>query len=187
MARKNGTTVKDAPKKPQLDVRQMEIDDIPGVFHLGEKLFTARKFPTLYRTWDEYEVVNRFQTDSEYCLVAYVEEEGVERLAGFALGTMIEKNKSSWTYGWLLWLGTDPSIQGVGVATKLFKSFRNLMAEAGCRILIVDTEADNEPALHFFQKMGFDDHEEHVYLSMNIDEERRKYEEKHKDQDEDTK
>jgi len=39
--------------------------------------------------------------------------------------------------------------------------------------------------------MGFDDQEEHIYLSMNIDEERRKYEEKqekadkHRDQEDD--
>lgn len=170
---------KEGPKKVQIDIRQMEIDDIPGVFHLGEKLFTARTFPTLYRTWDEFEVVSRFQTDTDYCYVATMEEEdGSERLAGFALGTIIEKSKSSWKYGWLLWLGTDPTIHRGGVATQLFKNFRNLMAEEGCRILIVDTEADNEPALTFFEKLGFDDKEEHVYLSMNIDKERKKYEDK---------
>ena len=172
-------------KKASIDIRQMEIDDIPGVFHLGEKLFTARRFPTLYRTWDEFEVVNRYQTDTEYCLVAYAEVGDEEKLVGFALGTIIEKNKSSWTYGWLLWLGTDPDFQGGGVATKLFKAFHHLMLEEGCRILIVDTEADNKPAIHFFEKMGFDDQEEHIYLSMNIDEERRKYEEKHRDHEED--
>lgn len=189
---KRATISKDGVKRPSFEVRQMDIDDIPGVFHLGEKLFTARRFPNLYRTWDEYEVVSRFQTDTENCLVAMSEDElGKEHLVGFALGTVIEKNKSSWTYGWLLWLGTDPDFQGAGVATRLFKSFRNLMLENGCRILIVDTEADNKPALHFFSKMGFDDQEEHIYLSMNIDEERRKYEEKqekadkHRDQEDD--
>lgn len=166
-------------KKSNVDVRPMEIDDIPRVFHLGEQLFTARQFPNLYRTWDEYEVVSRFQTDSEHCLIAEVDE----RLVGFALGTTIEKNKSSWTYGWLLWLGTDPAYHGQGVATKLFRQFRNIMAEAGCRILIVDTEADNIPAVSFFEKVGFSDKHEHIYLSMNIDDERRRIEERRHDDD----
>jgi len=52
-------------KRINLTIRQMEIDDIAKVFHMGEKLFTAQKVPNLYRTWDEYEVVSLFQTDPE--------------------------------------------------------------------------------------------------------------------------
>jgi hypothetical protein len=40
-------------RKPVVSVRQMEIDDLAAVFHLGERLFTAREAPNLYRTWDE--------------------------------------------------------------------------------------------------------------------------------------
>ena len=57
-------------KRAQVFIRTMEIDDLATVFHLGERLFTAREAPNLYRTWDEYEVINLFQADSEYCLVA---------------------------------------------------------------------------------------------------------------------
>ena len=181
MASSESPNGKSKPKKASVEIRQMEIDDIPAVFHLGEKLFTAQRFPTLYRTWDEFEVVSLFQTDTDYCLVAEAEVDGKGTIVGFALGTIIEKNKSSWTYGWLLWLGTSPTFQGQGVAGRLFRAFRNLMVENGCRILIVDTEADNLPALKFFEKAGFDDKQEHIYLSMNIDEERRKYEAKHED------
>ncbi|MFH1059406.1 MAG: hypothetical protein V1797_12115 [Pseudomonadota bacterium] len=61
----------DRPKKRlSLSIRQMEIDDIAEVFHLGEELFTASEWPTLYRTWDEYEVITLFQSDPELCLVA---------------------------------------------------------------------------------------------------------------------
>ena len=60
-------------KSGSLVIRQMEIDDLADVFHLGEKLFTAREVPNLYRTWDEYEVVNLFQSDPEFCLVAEFE------------------------------------------------------------------------------------------------------------------
>lgn len=155
-------------------IREMDIDDIALVFHMGEHLFTAREVPNLYRTWDEYEVVNLFQTDGEYCLVA---EKG-DKVVGFALGTTIEKNRSSWRYGYLLWMGVDPEQQGDGVGQRLFSKFHELMLAAGVRILIVDTEADNEEALRFFDRLGFTDPQEHIYLSLNIDDERREYEER---------
>jgi hypothetical protein len=45
-------------KRHNIRVREMEIDDLAKVFHLGEKLFKAKKAPNLYRTWDEYEVAD---------------------------------------------------------------------------------------------------------------------------------
>ncbi len=57
-------------RKPNIKIRQMEIDDVAAVFHLGEKLYQAEKTPNLYRTWDEYEVIDFYQSDPEFCLVA---------------------------------------------------------------------------------------------------------------------
>lgn len=34
---------------PHLEIRQMEIDDLAAVFHLGERLFTSQRVPNLYR------------------------------------------------------------------------------------------------------------------------------------------
>jgi len=153
-------------KKLTVYVRQMEIDDLAAVFHLGEKLFTAREVPNLYRTWDEYEVVSMFQTDSEFCLVA---ESETEQIVGFALGTIVSKSHSAWKYGYLIWLGIDPGYHGYGIATKLFNRFRDLMLEDGVRMLLVDSEADNLPALHFLRKMGFGHPQQHIYLSLNLD------------------
>ena len=56
-------------------VREMELEDLPKVYALGEKVFTADKWPNLYRTWDEYEIVDRFAADGETCLVAELDEE----------------------------------------------------------------------------------------------------------------
>lgn len=153
-----------------VQIREMEIDDIPAVFHLGERLFQARVVPNLYRTWDEYEVVNLFQTDGEFCLVADCKDE----IIGFALGTTIVKRKSPWKYGYLLWLGIDPKFQREKVGGKLFRHFHQLMVAENVRILMVDTEADNEPALRFFRKLGFNHEQEHIFMSMNIDSDRRK-------------
>jgi ribosomal protein S18 acetylase RimI-like enzyme len=161
-------------KRINLTIREMEIDDIAKVFHLGEKLFTARKVPNLYRTWDEYEVVSLFQSDPEFCLVAYSDD----TLVGFALGSTISKTGSAWKYGHLYWLGIEPEYQRQGVARKLFKSFMDLMLENGVRILQVDTEADNLPALYFFRKMGFGNPQQHIYLSLNLSDLRRQIKEK---------
>jgi ribosomal protein S18 acetylase RimI-like enzyme len=35
-------------------------------------------------------------------------------------------------------------------------------------MMIIDTAADNLPAVRFFQKQGFDDVQEHVYMSLNL-------------------
>lgn len=152
-------------KKWNVVVREMEIDDVANVFHLGERLFTAQEVPNLYRTWDEYEVVDLFQTDTEHCLVAEIDDV----IVGFALGTTVTKSRSAWKYGHLVWLGIDPAFHGQGIASKLFLRFRDLMLHDGVRILLVDTEADNLPALQFFRKMGFGSPQEHIYLSLNLD------------------
>ena len=161
-------------RKPAIDVRDMEIDDIATVFHLGEELFKAREVPNLYRTWDEYEVTSFFQEDSEFCLVAEAEEE----IVGFILGTTVTKSRSAWKYGLMVWLGVDPGYQRYGIGTKLFKEFKERMLENGVRMLIVDTEADNLEALHFFRSSGFGNPEEHLYLSLNLAAEFKQYRKK---------
>lgn len=157
-------------KKQAVKIREMTIDDLGDVFHLGEQLFEARKAPNTYRAWDEYEVADLFYSDTEYCLVA--EHEG--EIIGFALGTTINKNRSAWKYGYLLWLGVIPEYQQAGIAERLFYKFKSIMLHDGVRILVVDTEADNNPAIKFFKRQGFANPQEHVYLTMNLDQERQR-------------
>ena len=35
-------------------------------------------------------------------------------------------------------------------------------------MMIIDTSADNRAAINFFQKQGFGDVQEHVYMSLNL-------------------
>ena len=160
-------------KRANIFVRQMEIDDLAAVFHLGERLFTAREVPNLFRTWDDYEVINFFQNDSEYCLVAETDD-NEDGIIGFVLGTTVTKNRSAWKYGYLVWLGVDPEFHETGVGSKLFNRFRDLMLSEGVRMLLVDSEADNLAALRFFRKMGFGHPQEHIYLALNLDPHRQK-------------
>ena len=50
----------------------------------------------------------------------------------------------------------------------LFKEIKRRMRDQGVRIIMIDTSADNQPAIRFFQKQGFSDVQEHVYMSLNL-------------------
>ena len=67
-------------RKNKVFVRPMSIDDLSSVYHLGAKLFTAGTFPSLYRTWDEFELVGFFESDWDTCFVATDDEEAVALL-----------------------------------------------------------------------------------------------------------
>ena len=147
-----------------LRIREMTIDDFSVVFHIGEMVFTAEYSQSLYRTWDEYEITTLFNSDSELCLVA----EAGEKILGFALGTTVKKQHSPWKYGYLVWLGVRSDIQKGRVGSRLFTEIKRRMKEQGVRMIIIDTSADNQPAVRFFQKQGFGDIQEHVYMSLNL-------------------
>jgi len=147
-----------------VQIREMELEDIPAVYALGEKVFTADKWPSLYRTWDEYEPVTLFTSDGEFCFVA----EKDNKVAGFALGSLIDKRKSAWSYGYLTWLAVDPTLKRAGIASHLMDAITEAYLKAGARMMIVDTDAENTPAIHFFRRHGFGNEDRHVYLSKNL-------------------
>lgn len=151
-----------APSHPT--IREMTLADLPVVYALGERLFPADKWPALYRTWDEYELAVHFASDSETCLVAEVDD----AVVGFALGTLLEKRGSAWNYGYLLWLGVDPEVARSGIAERLVDHMTDLFIQIGARMIMVDTDAENSPALSFFRKQGFGQETPHVFLSRNL-------------------
>ena len=153
------------PASPSVEIREMQLKDIPAVFELGQKLFTAELLPTLYRSWDEHELVALFDNEEETCLVA----ESNDRIVGFALGRIMDKPRSAWTYGWLEWLGVDPRLKRSGIASRLVNQLTGLFIERDARIMLVDTDATNHNALAFFRKNGFGQEIRHVYLSQNLE------------------
>ncbi len=158
-----------------IEIREMQLKDIPAVFELGQKLFTAEHLPTLYRSWDEHELVALFDTDNETCLVA----EADDRIIAFILGRIMEKPRNAWRYGWLEWLGVDPAFKRTGVATRLLNQLTNLFIERDARIMLVDTDVKNHSALAFFRKSGFGQEMRHVYLSQNLEAHPKYIERKH--------
>lgn len=151
-------------KQIDIDIRQATLDDLAAIFHLGEKVFTSQDYSNLYRTWDEYEVTTLFNQESEHMIVA----EHAGEVVGFALGTTIDKARSAWSYGHLVWLGVEPEYARSGVGSMLFDRFKRLMKNQGIRMLLVDTQADNESAINFFKDKGFENPVEHVYFTMQL-------------------
>ena len=157
----------DAPER--LEIRNLTIDDLAAVFHLGERLFTSDFSPSMYRTWDEYEITTLFNSDSDLCLVAELDGE----IVGFALGTTVEKQNSSWKYGYLVWIGVRPGLQKCGAGHNLFNEIRERMIEQGVRMIVIDTDAENEAGINFFKKQGFDNIQKHVYMTLNLSRKRK--------------
>ena len=151
--------------KARVTIRQMEIDDVGPVYHLGEKLFTSDEFPILYRTWDPYEVTDHFTSDPDYCFVAEVEE----KIIGFILATTIEKEGTAWKkYGYLSWIGVDETFQRTNLGFRLYRKLEERLQEDGVRMVIADTDADNEEAIAFFNAIGFSISAEHLWLAKTL-------------------
>lgn len=153
--------------KGKVTIRTMEIQDLNPVFLLGESIFTTDS-PNLYNFWDQDLVLQSYLSDPELCIVATVsenEDSDEEQVVGFALSTTIEKPRSAWKYGHLLWLGCSTDYQGLGLASQLYKITLELFCVERVRMVMVDTQSSNEAALKFFRKNGFLKEEEHLYLS----------------------
>ncbi len=152
------------PPAPEVEIREMELEDIAPVFILGERLFTSDRWPSLYRTWDEYEVINLFASDGDTCFVAALEE----RVVGFALGAIIEKRRNPWKYGYLIWIGVDEGAPVRGIGQRLLKVLTQRFIERGARMMLVDTDAENDRAINFFKKSGFGNVQHHIYMTKNL-------------------
>jgi ribosomal protein S18 acetylase RimI-like enzyme len=149
----------------EVSIRQMEIDDIASVYHLGEKLFTSDESPILYRTWDPYEVTDYFGSDPDYCLVA----EAGGKIVGFVLATTIEKEGTAWKrYGYLSWIGVDESFRGTRLGRRLCRMLEERLQEEGVRMVMADTEGNNKAAIAFFEAMGFSPRSEHIWLAKTF-------------------
>ena len=151
--------------KTRITIREMLVEDIAAVVTLGYTLFTAES-PTLYRCWDEDDVLELYQNSKTLCLVAVTQEGHV---VGFALGSLLEKPGRPWKYGWLEWLGVDEGYTRRRLARRLVNRLLDRFIEQNVRIMLVDTSEDNQHALRFFRKFGFEQEHRHIYMSINLD------------------
>jgi ribosomal protein S18 acetylase RimI-like enzyme len=106
-----------------------------------------------------------YANDPDTCFVAVKND----RIVGFVLGTVIEKARSAWRYGYVAWLGVDKKLATKGVGTRLLDRLTEVFVYDGVRMLILDTEATNEDAIRFFERRGFGNPHHHVYLEKNLE------------------
>jgi len=155
----------DSKQKKEVEIREMEIDDLSSVYHLGESLFTSEEFPILYRTWDPYEVTDYFTSDPNYCLVA--EADGV--IVGFILANTIEKEGTAWKkYGYVSWIGVDEDYHRSSLGQRLYRRLEERFKKEGVRMVIADTDVDNEGAIAFFKAMKFSLTSKHQWLAKTL-------------------
>ncbi|MEM3404318.1 MAG: GNAT family N-acetyltransferase [Nitrososphaeria archaeon] len=145
-------------------IREMKIDDLPEVFHIGESIYPSDVFPTMYRTWDEYAVTSHFNNNPNLCLVA----ESNGKVVGFIMATTIEKSQSAWKYGYVVWLGVRKRYQHTGVANRLYNMIEEKLKELGVRIILADIEGTNHKALNFFKKKGFERSSIYVWVKKTL-------------------
>lgn len=145
-------------------IRDMSINDMPEVYTIGNNVFTKKDYVFLYRTWEAYEITGLYTTDPELCIVA----ERDNAVIGFAIGSIIEKPKSAWTYGYLIWVGVQKGLQGANVGKKLYQEMERRTRKLGARMMIIDTEGSNVGAIKFFSKMGFKMGSKHVWMTKNL-------------------
>jgi ribosomal protein S18 acetylase RimI-like enzyme len=147
-----------------VSIRPMTMKDIAPVYHLGNAIFTASEFPNMYRTWDDFAVVESFEGSPEFCFVA---ESSQQEIIGFLLGhTMTKFNVG--TRGYIQWVAVLSPYRRHGVATRLLQSFTNVAQNEHISFLLADTPADNLPAIQMFQKAGLCSQTDHVYLTRQI-------------------
>ncbi|MBX5329235.1 MAG: N-acetyltransferase [Candidatus Bathyarchaeota archaeon] len=156
-------------KKPKsnIEIRQMTLEDVPSVWHLGEKTFTPSSLQYTYRTWNTDELLSLFSNDPELCLVA--EHTKTNKIVGFALGTILKRPFSPWTYGYFVWAGVQKRFQKTGVGRRLYRELEKRFKEKGARIVMVDVESNNPAGICFIKKLGFKEAQTYIWYSKNLE------------------
>ena len=155
-------------EKVRIEIRQMNLDDLSQVWHLGEKIFTPSYLPFTYRTWNVDELLSLFNDDSELCLVAEDVKSG--KIVGFALGVILKRPQSRWKYGYFNWVGIQKIRQKSGVGKRLYNELEKRFKQKGAKIAIVDVENNNPAGTRFVKRLGFKEAEGYLWFSKSIEE-----------------
>jgi ribosomal protein S18 acetylase RimI-like enzyme len=154
-------------RKRQIEIRQMTLEDLSEVWHLSEKIFTPSSLQFTYRTWNINELLSYFYSDQELCLVA--QNTNSKKIVGFALGTILKRPLSPWTYGYFVWAGVQKMRQRGGVGRRLYKELEKRFKDKGARIVIVDVESTNQAGINYIKKLGFKEAQSYIWYSKNIE------------------
>jgi ribosomal protein S18 acetylase RimI-like enzyme len=91
------------------------------------------------------------------------------RIVGFILATTVEKEGTAWKkYGYVGWIGVNADYQRTNLGRRLYKRLEDRLGEGGVRMIIADTEGDNEGAIAFFKTLGFSPSGQHLWLAKTL-------------------
>ena len=76
------------------------------------------------------------------------EEEG--QIIGFIFGIMVAKTEAR-----ILMLAVDPRQRGRGYGGVLYREMQRQCAIKGMKMIVLEVRASNQPAIRFYEKMGF--------------------------------
>jgi ribosomal protein S18 acetylase RimI-like enzyme len=155
-------------KKQEIEIRQMVLEDLSEVWHVGEKIFTPSYLPFTYRIWNVDELLSLFNGDPGLCLVA--KDAKSNRIVGFVMGVILKRPLSPWKYGYFNWVGVKKIRQKSGVGRRLYKELERRFKQKGARIAIVDVESSNHAGIRFVNRLGFKQAESYIWFSKNIEE-----------------
>ncbi|HUW49100.1 MAG TPA: N-acetyltransferase [Patescibacteria group bacterium] len=153
--------------KLRIQIRQMILEDVSGVWHLGQQLFTPSSLQYTYRTWNTDELLSLFNNDPELCLVA--EDSSSEKIVGFSLGMILKRPFSPWTYGYFIWAGVRKTLRKRGIGPRLYRELEKRLRLKGARIVIVDVEGSNPAGIQFVKKLGFEEAQTYFWFSKNLE------------------
>jgi len=103
------------------------------------------------------------------------ETEDDKKIVGFVLANMIEKEGTAWKkYGYLTWIGVEEAFQRTNLGQRLYNKVEDNFQKEGARMVIADTDAENQGAILFLNAMGFSARAQHVWLSKTLQKTRRK-------------
>jgi ribosomal protein S18 acetylase RimI-like enzyme len=65
-------------------------------------------------------------------------------------------------------MGVDEAFQKRNLGRRLYRKLEEELLEDGVRMVIADTEGDNEEAISFFKAIGFSPRSEHIWLAKTL-------------------
>lgn len=117
-----------------------------------------------YRYGLDHILVNEIDGKAAAIAISYPEEEedGIDApllkiLKKHGINrTTLFTDKEAWPGEWYLdSFAVAPEFQNQGIGTKTLKSFIDLIAERGEKVLSLNVDVDNAPAQHVYDKVGF--------------------------------
>jgi ribosomal protein S18 acetylase RimI-like enzyme len=68
----------------------------------------------------------------------------------------------------LTWIGVDETFQRTNLGQRLYNKIEDTFQKQDARMVMADTDAENEGALRFLNAMGFSERAQHVWLAKTL-------------------